>query len=80
MLRLFGKREVDLVAGFVERFGPLDEELEGFPPGNIRAYRLQRASLFEVAPYAFGLLLEPFGQPLDLGVEFGVGRLDLLPG
>ena len=73
---IFGDREVDHVPFLVDHRCVLDEELERLPPGKIRAYRLQHAPPFEVAPHLFGLLLEPLGEALDLGVDLVVGRLD----
>ena len=41
-----------------------DEEFERLPTGNIRAYRLQHASPFEIAPYLLGFLFETVREPL----------------
>ena len=75
VVSFFGEREIDLVALFVDHSGVVDEELECLPPGDIRAYRLQRALLFQVAAHPLGLLLESLGEALDLRVDLVVGRL-----
>src|SRR5262245_2660498 len=74
---LFRKRDVDHVSVPVDHGRVFDEELERLPARDIRAYRLQDTSSFEVAPHLFGLLLESLGEPLDLGVDLRVGRRDL---
>ena len=76
--RLFGDREIDHVPLLVDHRCVFDEEFERLPTRKIRAYRLQHASPFEIAPYLFDLLFEPLGQALDLGLELVVGHLDRL--
>src|SRR6185503_14042100 len=71
------KRDVDHVSGVVDHGCVIDEELERLPARDIRAYRLQHTSSFEVAPHLLGLLLEALGEPLDLGVDLRVGGRDL---
>src|SRR5262249_15107823 len=66
---LFRKRDVDLVSVPVDNRGVFDEDLERLPARDIRAYRLQHTSSFEVAPHPFGLLFESLGEPLDLRVD-----------
>ena len=68
------EREIDLVAVLVDHGCVLDEELERLSPCNIRAYRLQRATPFELAPHLCGLLLGALGQRCDLGVDLFVAR------
>ena len=72
--QLVGNREIDLVPLLVDHGCVLDEEFERLPAGKIRAYRLQHAPPFEIAPHLCDFLLEPLGEPLDLGVDLVVAR------
>jgi hypothetical protein len=68
--------EIDNVAFLVDHGCVFNEEFEGLPSCYLRAYRLESTFSFELAPDLFGLLLGSLGDPVDLGIEFVVGRRD----
>src|SRR5262245_3867709 len=56
----------------------VDEESGGLPFGDVRAYRLQDAPAFKIAPHLLGFLLQALRQPCNLVVELRIGRVDAL--
>src|SRR5215471_6434123 len=72
-----GNGQIDCVAVLIDNSCVVNEELQCFPTSDIRSYRLQRASPFELAPDPLGLLVGALGQAGDLGIELFLGCRNL---